>query len=279
MIELISVLAAAGILYGLGIRGIRRRTSRQVVPASRVACFTLGLLVVAAALIGSLDTLSDTRFSTHMIQHVLLVLVAAPLFALATPLTVLVVSLPAGVRRHTTTPALRSRAAAFVLSPLFALAAFVIVLWSSHLPPIYDAAERNEALHNLEHLLYLLTAVLFWSAIAGLDLGRARLAFPARLLYLFLSMVAMEVLGLALSGTNHALYPYYESQARGAGVSAVADQHTGGVIMWLSGMLVTVPAMALVVLAWMAEDERRTVREQNRRDLRIATGAVEHADG
>jgi putative copper resistance protein D len=125
---------------------------------------------------------------------------------------------------------------------------------------------EHQAVHDLEHLLYVLTAVLFWSAIAGLDIGPARLAHPARLLYLFLSMAAMSVLGLVLSGTDRALYPHYVQEARAIGVSAIADQHSGGVLMWLSGMIATVLAMVAVLLAWLAEDERRTVHEDARRE-------------
>lgn len=275
LLPLLAVLVVSGALYALGIRRIWRRASRRVLPPARAACFGLGLLVTAGALIGPLDSMADTRFSMHMVQHVLLIMVAAPLFALATPITVLVVSLPASARRHTTTPVLRSRAAKFLLSPLFALTAFVLVLWGSHLPGVYDAAVGNQGLHDLEHLLYLLTAVLFWSAVMGLDVGPARLAHPARLLYLFLSMVAMEALGLALSATGHALYPPYVREAREAGISALTDQHTGGVIMWVTGMIVIVAAMTGVLLAWLADDERRTVREDARRDaelVRLSSG-------
>lgn len=270
LLPVLAMLAVAGALYGLGVRRVSRRASRRVLPPVRVACFALALIVTAGALIGPLDEQADSKFSAHMIQHVLLILVAAPLFAVATPITVLVIALPATARRHTTTPVLRSRTAKLLLAPLFGFASFVFVLWGSHLPAVYDAAVANQGLHDLEHLLYLLTAFLFWSAIFGFDIGPSRLAHPARVLYLFLSMAAMAVLGLALSSTDHALYPHYVDEARAAGFSAVSDQHTGGVIMWLTGMVVMVPAMAFVVVAWMNEDERRTVREDARRDAEMA---------
>lgn len=271
MIELLPVLlvlVTAGALYGVAARRIWQRTSRTVLPPARAACFGLGLLVVAVALIGPLDAMVDTRFSAHMLQHLLLILVAAPLFALATPVTALVVSLPARVRRQTTTPVLRSRVVGVIFSPLFALGSFVLVLWGSHVPAVYDAAAENQALHDLEHLLYLLTAVLFWSAVLGLDIGPSRLAHSARLLYLFASMVAMEVVGLVLSETNHPLYPAY-IQGSGSARSATGDMHTGGVLMWLSGMVVVVPAMAAVLISWLADDERRTIREEARVDVRL----------
>lgn len=273
MIEALPVLillAAAGAGYGAAVRVIWRRRGRWVLPPSRVRCFALGLLVLAAALVGPLDDQAGARFSAHMVQHTLLVLVAAPLLVLGTPITVLVLALSPAVRRRTTTPALRSRAAHLLFSPLVAWVAFVVVLCGSHLPPIYDAAVANQGLHDLEHLVYLVTAVLFWMPVVGLDLGRARLDYPARLLYLFLAMAAMAVLGVALSTTHQQLYAYYVHAARADGYSALADQHTGGVIMWIAGMFTVVPAMVAVVLAWMAEDERRTVQLERRQELHHA---------
>lgn len=268
VLPILLVLITAGALYGVAVRTIWHRAPRKVLPPARAACFGLGLLVVAVALIGPLDAMVDTRFSAHMLQHLLLILVAAPLFALATPLTVLVVSLPAGVRRQTTTPVLRSRVAGVFFSPLFALGSFVLVLWGSHIPAVYDAAAENQVLHDLEHLLYLLTAVLFWSAVIGLDIGPSRLAHSARLLYLFASMVAMEIIGLVLSETNH---PLYQAYVHGAASMrpATRDMHTGGVLMWLSGMVIVVPAMAAVLIGWLADDERRTVREEARLDAQL----------
>lgn len=273
MIESLPVLilvAAAGAGFGATVRVIWRRRGRRVLPPTRVVCFALGLLVLGAALAGPLDDQADARFSAHMVQHILLVLVAAPLLVLGTPITVLVLALSPAVRRRFTTPILHSRAARVLLSPPLAWGAFILVLYGSHLPAIYDAAVANQGLHDLEHLAYLVTAVLFWMPVAGRDLGPARLDHPARLLYLFLAMAAMAVLGAALATADHPLYSHYVDIARAHGYSALADQHTGGVIMWIAGMFTLVPAMAAVVLAWMAEDERRTVRREQRQELRHA---------
>ena len=270
MIEALPVLAmlvAVAVGYATAVRLVWRRRGRRVVRPSHVGCFALGLLAVAGALTGPLDHAADERFSLHMVQHTLLVLVAAPLLVLGTPVTVLVLALSAQQRRRTTTPVLRSRVARFVLSAPFALATFLLVLCGTHLPAIYDAAVENQGLHDLEHLAYLLTAVLFWMSVLGTDLGPARLGYPARLLYLFLAMGAMALIGVALSMGRHPLYGHYVDAAREGGYSAIADQHTGGVIMWLAGMVIVIPAMAAVVLAWLAEDERRTVSLEQRQRL------------
>lgn len=270
-LPLLALLVAVAFGYATAVRLAWRRRGRRVIRPLRVACFALGLLVLAGALLGPLDDAADERFSLHMLQHVLLVLVAAPLLVLGTPVTALVVALSAAQRRHTTTFVLRSRLGRFAFSPRVALATFVLVLCCTHLPAIYDAAAANQGLHDLEHLAYLLSAVLFWMSVLGTEPGPARLAYPARLLYLFLAMAMMAVIALALSMSRYPMYSYYSTAAHDGGYSALADQRTGGVIMWTAGMVTVVPAMAAVVLAWLAEDERRTVRFEQRQRLHHAS--------
>lgn len=270
MIEALPVLvlvAAVALGYAAAVRRIWQRRGRRLLRPARAACFALGLSVVAAVLCGPLDDAADQRFSLHMLQHTLLIFVAAPLLVLGTPISVLVLALSARQRRRTTTPLLRSAAARIALSPSFALAAFVLVLCGSHVPAVYDAALANQAVHDLEHLAYIFTAALFWMSVLGGDLRPVPLGHPARLLYLFAAMTAMATLGLALTMSNSPDYPYYVIEARHNGYSALADQHTGGVLMWTAGMVTVVPIMAGVVLGWLADDERRTVRFEQRQAL------------
>jgi putative membrane protein len=276
VLPLLVTLLAAAAGYAIAARRIWARHGRRALPPARVACFALGLLVLAGALIGPLDDAADERFSLHMVQHILIVVVAAPLLTLGTPITALVLALPAAIRRRTTTPVLRSPAVRSALSPTVAVVLFVVVLCGSHVPAIYDAAVANQALHDAEHLVYLCSAMLFWMAVLGGDIGVVRLSDPARLLYLFFAMTAMAIVGVALTMSRHPLYPYYVTEARAASYSALTDQHTGGAIMWTSGMVTVVPVLAAVVLAWLAEDERRTVRSENRQQHASVPGGPAH---
>ncbi|HET6876155.1 MAG TPA: cytochrome c oxidase assembly protein [Jatrophihabitans sp.] len=260
----IALVVAAAALYGAGLRVVWRGRSRSVLPAWRVACFLGGLLIVAAALAGPVDGLADDRFSAHMIQHLLLQMLAAPLLALGAPLTVVLLCMSRTARKRVAVPVLRSRSARVLLSPPFAFCAFAGVLWATHYPAIYDAAASNTGLHDLEHLAYLGTAVLLWSVVFGFDLGPRKLDHPARLVLLFCVMGASAVLGLILSTSARPLYPYYVDAASRIGISALRDQHLGGVIMWVSGMVVVAVASVPVLLSWLAEDERRTVRQETR---------------
>jgi putative membrane protein len=151
-------------------------------------------------------------------------------------------------------------------APLFGWAAFAAVMWGAHVRPIYEAALRSVPLHAAEHLAFLSAALLFWWPVVGLDPGNVRLSHPARLLYLFLAMPVTALLGLAMYSSDRLLYPYYAAVSGSVGVSPLADQHLAGAIMWEGGMLLTLPALAFVLLDWMRSDER----EAERIDARLA---------
>ena len=250
----VAALLATGVLYLRGVRRVRRPDRKLV---NRCACFLAGLVVLWVALQSPIDAYADTRLSLHMVQHLLLTMVAAPLLVLGAPLTLALRASTPAFRRGWLLPVLHSRPVRLLTTPLLTWAQFALVLWASHFSPLYEAAVRNDGVHALEHLLYVASAVLFWSPVAGIDPGPKRLSHPARLLYLFLAMPQVSFLGLALWGTNRVLYPSYQAAL---GSAALDDQHLAGAIMGSAGMLMMVPALGLVFLDWMAREERDAAR-------------------
>jgi cytochrome c oxidase assembly factor CtaG len=250
-------LAAAGALYVRADRRVRRERGGRRFPPSRRREFLAGLAVIFIALESPIDTGSATSFSVHMVQHLLLTLVAAPLLALGAPVTLALLSASPAERRRLSA-ALRSAPVRTVCRPIVAWALFFGVLWGSHLTGLFDASLRSDAIHSLEHAAYLVTAVLFWMPIVGRDPAPRRLSHPARILYLFFAMASMAFLGLALFSANHVLYPTYAAVEGTA--EALADQALGGTLMWAGGMIFIVPALALVMLDWMRVDERAARR-------------------
>src|SRR5439155_12036678 len=174
------------------------------------------------------------------------------------------------VRQRVMLPVLPSRAVKAVSHPIVAWSAFAIVLWASHFSPLYEGALENEAVHGLEHLLYLGAALLFWWPVVGVDPSPSRLSHPARILYLFLSMPQSALLGLAIYDSDRLLYPHYLSTSPLVGPSALSDQHLAGAIMWTTGMFFILPALALVFLDWMRREERETARVDARMDAQTA---------
>jgi putative copper resistance protein D len=250
-----------GLLYILADRRVRRERGRHAVPQARRSFFLTGLLAILVALRSPIDTAAATSFSIHMVQHLMLTMVAAPLLVLGAPITLAVLASTRPTRRRLLR-ALRSPPIRLLSNPIVAWALFMIVLWGTHLPGFYELTLTSPVVHALEHIVYLATAVLFWIPIVGVDPAPSGLSHPARILYLFLSMPAMAFLGLALFTANHALYATY-ARVQGS-ARALADQRTAGAIMWTATMFLIVPALAFVLFDWMRADEREAARTDAR---------------
>lgn len=257
-------LAVVAALYVTACRAVRRRHGAAAVPRRREVAFLTGLAVCAVALVSPLDYWSDLKFSVHMVQHQLLMMVAAPLLLLGAPVTLALRVVPARTARRLLVPVLHSRAVSTLSSPVVAYTVFVVYLWAAHLSPLYAAALRSDNIHALEHLAFLVTALLFWWPVLAVDPNPRPLSHPARLLYLFLVMPASALLGLAVTSTGRILYPYYAQVGPAIGVNALADQRLAGALMWEGDMLVIVVVMALVLLDWLDSDERSTIRAEAR---------------
>jgi len=262
-----SLLLTTALLWLVAAQRVRAARGPAAVSWRRSVLFLAALGAIAVALESPVDAGAATRFSVHMVQHLLLALVAAPLLVLARPVTLALQVATPQARRRLVLPLLRSRPVAVLTSPAVAWCGFALVLWATHFSPLYEAALTDPGLHALEHLAYLGSAVLFWLVVAGVDPGPARLSPPARILYLFLAMPQMTFLGLAIYGARHVLYPAY-----GVDPAALADQRLAGALMGGSGVLVIVPAVGVLLLDWWAREERAAARADARLDRALGLG-------
>ena len=260
------ILAAAAYLGGAHRI---RRAGGSPVPGGRVAAFLAGLAIVAVALQSPIDAYANVRFSVHMVQHLLLTMVAAPLLLIGMPFILALRSTSAATRRRLLLPIVRSRLADLLSQPVFAWTLFMLVMWGSHLSAAYEAALRNDRVHALEHAAYLGSALLFWWPVVGRGPGRTRLSHPGRILFVFAAMAQSTFLGLAIYSSEHVWYPHY-LRAWGSTGAALADQHLAGALMWEGEMVLFVLALAGVLLDWMNADEREALRAE----ARSAAGVV-----
>jgi cytochrome c oxidase assembly factor CtaG len=258
-------LAVAGVTYVRADRRVRRERGDRRFPRARRRQFLAGLAIIFVALASPIDTGSATSFWVHMIQHLLLTMVAAPLLVLGAPVTLALLACSPGDRRRLSA-ALRRPPLRTLSDPIVAWAVFFGVLWGSHFTGVFEASLRSDGVHALEHAAYLAAAVLFWMPVVGRDPTPSGLSHPARILYLFFAMASMAFLGLALVSANHVLYPTYAA-VEGAS-KAAADQRMGGTLMWVGGMIFIVPVLALVMMDWMRVDER-AARRMDARLLRV----------
>ena len=262
-------LVAAALGYLVADARVRRTRGRVPRPRARLAVFA-GLGVLVIALTGPLDAAVSTSFSVHMVQHLLLTMVAAPLLLLGAPLTLALQARP-GAPRRWILATLRSGPARLFGNPLVAWAMFFVVLWGIHFTWIYEASLHNNGLHALEHVVLLVTALLFWMPIVRADPAPSGLSYPARILYLFVAMPAMAFLGLTIVSSRKVLYPTY---AHAEGVArALADQRAAGAIMWAGTMVLIVPALGFVLLDWVRADEHEAARVDARLERATMRGA------
>lgn len=252
-------LAAAWWLYGRGALAAWERAGvGRGVSLARAAAFGIGIGALLLALVSPLDPLSAQLASAHMAQHLLLMMVAAPLLAFGTPISVGLFALPtqwrSAVARWARSldrwydPAGRVGQVA-VFWTIHAAA-----LWVWHLPALYEAALRSRAVHDLEHGVFLLTAFLFWRVLLD-PLRRLRLNGAAGALYLFTACLQAGALGIYMTLSPRVWYPSYAATAPAWGLTPLEDQQAAGLIMWAVGGTIYAIAAAIVFGAWLRQSE------------------------
>jgi putative membrane protein len=257
----LALLALAGALYAAGTRKLWRRGGRgNGVRPWQALAFAAGLGAVAAALAPALDRLAHELLWAHMLQHLLLILVAAPLLALGRPLQPFLWALPPAGRRRLGRLVGGGRALAGSAAwPLLALVLHASVVWAWHAPVLYEAALASAAVHTLEHTTMLATALLLWSAVVASG-THGRLGHTAAVLVVFATAVQSGGLGALLTFAPAPFYPAHEAAALARGVDPIADQQLAGLLMWVPGGLVYVGAAALLLLLGLRQVERRALR-------------------
>ena len=263
-------LAASAVAWLLLVRRVRRLHPEHPVPVLRTAAFLGGLAAIAIALQSGIERYDTTLFSVHMVQHLLLMLVAAPLIALAAPVTQLLRASSPAARTRWLLPVLHSTPVAAIGHPIVAWLTFTVVLWATHFSPLFDLALEDRGVHELEHGLYLIASLLFWWPVVGADPARRRLPYPVRALYLLLQLPVNSFLGMAILFAPAALYHHYATLGSPYGITALADQQTAGGIMWLAGDVAFIVALLALVAAWMRHEERDAPAAERRADAQRA---------
>ena len=223
---------AAGYLLA---RRAAARAGRALPSRWRVVAFLAGLEVTAVALMGPPDHGNAVRFSVHMVQHTLLILVAAPLLALGQPVRTLVRGLPPPALRWFIARRALIAPVTIVTHPVAVFLAVVgpFVLW--HYPPLYEAALRIPTLHELEHVSFLGGAFVFWWVLLEPFPRHRRLSATTALLLVFATWMATDLVCATVTLAPRPLYRSYAETAALWGIDPLADQRLGGAIMWVGG--------------------------------------------
>jgi len=219
----------------------------------QVASYLAGWLTLVAALASPLDEWSDSLFAAHMLQHELLMAVAAPLIAFGSPLTAFAWSL-SGIR-HSSRVVQRVTRSVGMLPAAMACVLHAAALWMWHLPALYDAALAHESVHAVQHLSFFATGVLFWWILAHGHYGRA--GYGAAVLYVFATGLQSGFLGALITLSPRVWYAPYTAAQRLWNVSPIEDQQLAGLIMWIPASVVFAGAGLAFLVAWLHEPGRR----------------------
>jgi cytochrome c oxidase assembly factor CtaG len=233
----------------------------------RLAAGASGLLALAAALLPPLDIVATQLFSAHMVQHLLLVVVAAPLLVLGRPFPTVVAAFPADMRRtlgRLWRSAPLRRVWMVVRWPPAAWGLHVTALWAWHVPWLYDGALRVPWLHAVEHTCLFGTALMFWGVVAEAR-GRRRLGVGGGLLYLFSGAMQCSMLGALIAPADRPWYAAHGGTTAAWGLSPLEDQELAGLIMWIPASVVYLVAVLAIVAGWLPSGDRRGSGDRGRR--------------
>lgn len=273
----IPLVAAAGLYLWLVRRGAGGHGGHQW-PRRRTASWLVGIGFIALALLSPIDVYSDELLSVHMLQHLLLTMVAPPFLAASAPGTLLLRAADPGLRGRVLLPVLQSRVAQALTFPLVGWMAFVAVMWGTHFSGIYNLALLDVRVHALEHLAYLFAACLFWWPVFSPDPTRWKMRPAVSLVYLVTQMPQMSFLAVALLNAPSPIYPAYVGRGTPFGVDALADQQVAGGLMWVLGDMGFVVAMGLIVATWLLREEAEAARVDARLDREARLEAAQAAE-
>lgn len=260
-----SIVVIALYLYGVGPLRVKYSLAERVA-AWRVISFILGVSIIFISLFSALDKLGDDYlFSVHMVQHLFLTIVGAPLMVLGTPGWLI-------------KPLLRNRTifkiGKFLTYPAIAFVLYNGDFWLWHLPVLYDIALKNDLIHILEHLSFIVFSVVYWWPVLSNSEELPRLPLVGQILYVFLSGMPAVALGAGLTFADP-LYAPYIYAPRVWGLSPATDQQLGGLLMWIPGSILNIIIISILFIQWM---QRQDAKQREQEAILYADEAEEEVE-
>ncbi|MFQ5433657.1 MAG: cytochrome c oxidase assembly protein [Anaerolineae bacterium] len=273
-VDVILVLALAGTFYTRGWLRLRGRVGEgrpftrtsyrwPLTARWRPAVYWSGLLVTGIALMSPIDTLAANLFYMHMIQHLLLIMIAPPLLLVANPMPVILWGLPRRARR------VAGQGLAYLFkpggnwrgrlqkatTPGVSWLVWVTITIGWHDPNAYNAALRYEWVHDVEHISFFLGGMLFWWHVTGAGPRLHKQMGPiGRIAYLISAIPPNMIAGIVLAFASAPIYTYYLDVPRLGSMTVMEDQQLGGIIMWVPGSMMYIVAV-LILAAQLLQGE------------------------
>ncbi|MCE7980954.1 MAG: cytochrome c oxidase assembly protein [Caldilinea sp. CFX5] len=280
-LDITLVLLTFVTLYTIGWWRLRQRGRVKVAKRRRLVAYWSGIFTLALALMSPIDPLGGQLFFMHMLQHMITIMVSAPLLWLGAPFPLLLWGLPAPVRRWVgrqfAQASLVRSGLQMLTQPAFVWMAFVAVYGGWHDPMLYDLALRHAWVHDIQHLTFFGTAMLFWWLVIDAAPHLHGASLWGRIMMVIGVIPVNMAVGITIATAHEVIYPYYATVPRIWGFTALADQSTAGVIMWTSGSEMLVLAVIFLLARAMRSEKKApsAVPNWDREEAMIAPG-LEH---
>jgi cytochrome c oxidase assembly factor CtaG len=246
---IVSPLLLMALLYASGVTRLRLRRGRPVEAVRRAGWFFWsGLAVLVLALVSPIHELGEHLFTIHMIEHEMVMAVAAPLLVLAKPAAMMLWGLPESIRRVAGAAMGSSASRALwrmLTAPVVATSLHGLAIWIWHYPPLFDATVTDVLMHRLQHLSFFGTAILFWWALIW-RAGRGAAAW-----HQFVTMLHTSILGALIALVPTVLYRAQTQYALEWGMTPLEDQQLAGIIMWVPGGIIYAGAALWFLKTWI----------------------------
>ncbi len=258
---ILASLALAVFGYVLGLLHLNSDVRARLFGRLRYVAFAAGIVTLFSALISPFDALDDQLFSAHMVQHLVLLMIAPPLLIFGRPALACLWAFPLPARRVIGRVWIRSglkHAVHVLMSPIFVWLLCSAALWFWHLPGPYGWALGSESVHAFEHVCFFLTSLMFWSLVLE-PLGRRRMDYGSTLLFVATFGVQTGLLGALLTFAGRPLYVAHLSSTAAWGLTPLEDQQLAGLIMWIPASLIHLTTLGVLFVVWMHTAERHAI--------------------
>ena len=273
---ILATLALAMFGYVRGLRHLKSTVRLRIFGGLRCASFAAGLATLFGALISPFDSLDDQLFSAHMLQHLILLMVAPPLLIFGRPALAFLWAFRLPARRMIGRTWVRTglqRAVQTLMCPLIVWILCSAVLWFWHLPGPYGWALESASVHAFEHACFFLTSLMFWSLVLQ-PLGRRRMEYGKTLLFVATFGVQNGLLGALLTFAGRPLYVAYLPTTAAWGLTPLEDQQLAGLIMWIPASLIHLITLGVLFVIWLHSAERQAMLVHTKHPHSVLTHAV-----
>ncbi|MEM7537294.1 MAG: cytochrome c oxidase assembly protein [Chloroflexota bacterium] len=267
--EVIAVLALFGFLYTTGWwhlytlhRTKQKHPQKKLATIGKLVCYLSGLMILATSLLSPIDMLGGQLFFMHMIQHLLTIMVAAPLIWLAHPFPISLWGLPRPLRLAVAglmhKNALFRRGLAAITGPGPSWVIFIVVYLGWHDSTLYNLALRRDWVHDIQHITFFGAGMLYWWHVIG---AAPRIHGPfsrwARMAFLIVTVPPNMIAGTTISFATEPIYTYYATIPRFWGFTVMQDQMLGGTIMWILGSMMYIMAALVILAVYLSNSAKR----------------------